>query len=181
MLKPMLVLITTLILTACGGPVIEDYRDGTPRLKAERFFSGPLTAHGIVKDRSGEVIRTFNAELTGQWQNGRGELRERFVFDDGEVQYRTWTLTPQPAAGIAGEGETYIGRAGDVVGDARVRTLGNAMFINYTLRIPYDGETLDVVVDDRMYRVSDKVLINESRLSKWGFYVGEIVLTIIKH
>ena len=54
------------------------------------------------------------------------------------------------------------------------------MFINYTLVIPYNDSTIDVQVDDRMYQVSDKVLINESILTKWGFNVGEVVLTIIK-
>ena len=55
------------------------------------------------------------------------------------------------------------------------------MVIQYTLRIPYKDSTIDVFVDDRMYRVSDNVVINESRLVKWGIDVGEVVLTIIKH
>ena len=40
---------------------------------------------------------------------------------------------------------------------------------------------IDVHIDDRMYRVSDRVLINQSKLKKFGLGVGEILLTIIRH
>ena len=153
---------------------IDVYQTNKPIFIAEDFFNGPLTAHGIVKNRSGKVIRTFNATLEGSWDEGVGLLAERFVFDDGEVQFRNWTLSPKPNS------NGYIGGAEDVLGDAQILTAGNAMFINYTLVVPYNDTTIDVQVDDRMYLVSDKVLINESKLTKWGFDVGEVVLTIIK-
>ena len=42
-----------------------------------------------------------------------------------------------------------------------------------------DGDgTLDLRIDDRMYLVSPDVLINESRMFKFGFDVGEILLVI---
>lgn len=165
-----------LIISGCSGSGIEYYADNKPEFVAEDFFDGSLTAHGIVKNRSGDVIRTFNASLEGSWKNGEGLLEERFVFDDGEVQYRNWKLSPTGSS----SGNHFIGRAEDVIGNADVRTSGNAMFIRYTLLIPYDGDSIEVQVDDRMYLVSDKVLINESKLTKWGFDVGEVVLTIIK-
>lgn len=163
-----------LVISGCSGSGIDLYKNNNPKFIAQDFFDGSLTAHGIVKNRSGDVIRTFNASLEGSWNNGEGLLAERFVFDDGEVQYRNWTLSPTDSD------HHFIGRAEDVIGDADVRTSGNAMFIRYTLLIPYDGDSIEVQVDDRMYLVSDKVLINESKLTKWGFDVGEVVLTIIK-
>ncbi|MBT5067143.1 MAG: DUF3833 family protein, partial [Halieaceae bacterium] len=39
----------------------------------------------------------------------------------------------------------------------------------------------DLAVDDRMYLVSENVLINESSLKKFGVPVGGILLTIIRH
>ena len=162
-----------LFLSGCSTK-IDVYENNNPVFIAEDFFNGPLTAHGIVKNRSGKVIRTFNATLEGSWHEGKGLLAERFVFDDGEVQFRNWSLSPVK------DSNGYIGSAEDVLGDAEVHTSGNAMFINYTLVIPYNDSTIDVQVDDRMYLVSDKVLINESKLTKWGFNVGEVVLTIIK-
>ncbi|WP_346838492.1 DUF3833 domain-containing protein [Microbulbifer sp. SAOS-129_SWC] len=168
-----------LLLSACSSPGVTHYRDRTPALIPEQFFSGPLTAHGIVKNRSGEVTRTFNATIQGRWQNGRGALAEHFVFNDGETQERTWHLIPNGIDPETGA-KTYTARAGDVIGDGRVRVAGNAMFIRYTLEVPYNGRSIRVAVDDRMYLVSDRVLLNQSKLSKWGIDVGEIVLTIIR-
>ena len=58
---------------------------------------------------------------------------------------------------------------------------GNSVFLDYVLRIPYNDGTLDVRIDDRMYLVDPNTLINESRMSKLGFDVGEILLVIRKH
>ena len=55
------------------------------------------------------------------------------------------------------------------------------MYLDYTLRIELDDGPIDVRIDDRMYRVSENVVINESKMRKFGFGVGEILLTIIKH
>ena len=55
------------------------------------------------------------------------------------------------------------------------------MFLDYTLHIELDGMAIDFKIDDRMYRVSDNVVINESKMRKYGFGVGEILLTIIRH
>ena len=61
---------------------------------------------------------------------------------------------------------------------ATITVAGNSMFLDYVLRIPYKGDTLDIRVDDRMYLVNPNVLINESRMIKFGFEVGEILLVI---
>ncbi|MDJ0778710.1 MAG: DUF3833 domain-containing protein [Gammaproteobacteria bacterium] len=162
-----------LVLASCSSVSIEDYADNRPTLTLEKFFDGKLVAHGIVKNRSGKVIRYFNADIDASWENGVGTLDEVFVFDDGERQTRVWKLTPN------GDG-SYIGTAGDVIGEGSLRVAGNSMFLDYVLRIPYEGDTIDLRIDDRMYLVSDRVLLNESVMTKWGFEVGEILLVIEK-
>ncbi|MFT7386832.1 MAG: hypothetical protein ACI8VC_000067 [Candidatus Endobugula sp.] len=176
--SPFYLIVLSTLMLGCYSAPIDQYANNKPILDAQVFFTGALSAHGIVKDRSGNVIRYFNAELQGSWSNGKGLLKERFVFDDGEIQFRHWQLTPN--AGKKTNIQTYVGRAEDVVGDGEVQVTGNAMFIRYTLNIPYGDSTIDINVDDRMYLVSEKVLINESTLKKWGLNVGEIILTIIK-
>ena len=162
------------LLTACGSTSVDDYQAREPAFAPEVFFNGALTAHGVVKDFSGNAIRHFSADIVGCWSDGVGTLDEDFVFDDGEQQKRIWTLTPNGS-------QTYIGTAGDVVGEGLARWQGNAMFLDYTLRIELADGPIDVKIDDRMYRVSDNVVINESKMRKFGFGVGEILLTIIRH
>ena len=163
-----------LALAGCSSVTPDDYQGRTPAFEPESFFNGALTAHGVVKDFSGKAIRHFSADITGCWDEGVGTLDEDFVFDDGETQKRIWTLTPD------GD-QTYIGTAGDVVGEGLARWQGNAMFLDYTLRIELEDGPIDVKIDDRMYRVSENVVINESKMRKLGFGVGEILLTIIRH
>lgn len=163
-----------LALVACSGVRISDYADNQPALIPERFFDGYLTAHGVIQNRGGRVIRSFNADIQASWVDGVGTLDEDFVFDNGDVDKRIWTLTPQADG-------SYIGTAGDVVGDGQLTAAGNALFLDYVLRIPYGDGTIDVRVDDRMYLVDDHILINESKMIKFGAEVGSILLTIIKH
>ncbi|CAA0121662.1 Uncharacterised protein [Halioglobus japonicus] len=173
MIRTLLAAVLLTILTACTQVDVTDYADARPLLDIEQFFDGELTAHGVVKDRSGKVIRTFNADIAAHWDDGVGTLVEDFVFDDGEKQQRIWTLKAD------GPGR-YTGTAGDVVGEGRLQQAGNSLFLDYILRLDYRGGKVDVRVDDRMYLVSPDVLINESSMSKFGWRVGNLVLVIVK-
>lgn len=166
-------LLLLISLTACAGNAEVAVTRQNPPLIMEDFFSGDLTAHGIVKDWRGRVIRRFNADIVAYWDSGVGTLEEDFVFDDGEIDRRVWKLQP------TGNGK-YNGTAGDVVGIGEISVEEDSAFLDYVLRIPYGENTLDVRIDDRMYLVSPTVLLNESKLSKFGLQVGELVLVIQK-
>jgi hypothetical protein len=176
-MKILTVLITALfsmsILTGCSSVSIDDYKENKPVMVLEKFFDGRLNAQGIVKNRSGKVIRYFNASIDASWVDGVGTLDEKFEFDDGEKQTRVWKLVKD------GPGR-YTASANDVVGSSTLKVAGNSIFLDYVLRIPYDGDTLDVVVEDKMYLVSEQMVINESIMKKWGFEVGKITLAIEK-
>lgn len=167
------VALSALLLGGCASPSLEDYADRTPTLVPEQFFDGELSARGVVKNFSGEVIRTFDADITASWNDeGVGTLDEVFRFNDGEVQTRFWTLTPSD--------EGYRATAGDVVEPGTMRWRGNAIHMNYVLRVAYGDGTLDVRMDDWMYLITPDTLINETTMSKWGIDVGEVVLVIQK-
>lgn len=162
------------LLAGCGSVSVEEYEAQTPAFEPEAFFSGFLTAHGVVKDYKGRAIRHFNADINACWQKGIGTLDEQFVFDDGERQERIWTLEP------LGSGN-YAATAGDVLGEGTATWRGNAFFLDYVLQLELESGPFSVRIDDRMYRVADHVVINESKMKKWGFTVGEILLTIVRH
>ena len=166
-------LLMAMILTACSQVKVTDYRQYSPTLELERFFNGRLSAHGVVKNRSGKVIRMFNADIAASWEDGVGTLDENFIFDNGEKQRRIWTLTPA-------ENGQYRATAGDVSGVGQLELAGNSLFLKYVLQVPYKGDVIDVTVDDRMYLVNDNTLINESKMVKFGFKVGEVLLVITK-
>jgi hypothetical protein len=168
-------LITSFLISlvdCAGNSEAQIARQNTP-LVMEEFFSGNLTAHGIVKDWRGRVIRRFSADIVAYWDRGVGTIEEDFVFDDGEIDRRVWKLQSTGT-------EKYNGTAGDVIGIAEVSVEDDSAFLDYILRIPYGDDTLDVRIDDRMYLVSPTVLLNESKLRKFGVQIGELVLVIQK-
>lgn len=163
-----------LIFTGCSKMQIEDFTNKGPEFIPQKYFNGPLTAYGMVKDRSGKIIKTFKGDLVGSWdKNGVGTLDEKFVYDNGEKQTRVWTLTP------TGD-KTFIGTAGDIVGEAQMVANGNTVVIDYTMRVPYNDSTIDINVKDWLHLQEDGVILNHSKMKKFGFTVGELVITIIK-
>ena len=163
-------LVIASLLSGCSQSV-SDYRNETPTLKLNEFFQGESRAWGLLHDWQGKQSVRFTAELCGQWQNNQGDLYELFHFSDGRVEQRHWQLTQTANGSISGT-------AGDVVGLAEGQLAGNALYWQYTLRIPYDGDTTDVVVKDWLYLVEEQNLINRSTLHKFGLTVGEITLSI---
>ncbi len=161
------------LISSCSSVSINDYQDTQPAVDLQTFFTGELVAYGMVRDRSGKVIRHFTASLIGRWDNGIGTLDEVFWFNDGERQTRVWTMTPN------GNGD-YIGTAGDVKGEALIQSRGQAIRLKYQLEIPYKDDTLIVNMDDWMYQVQPGMILNETKMSKFGVHLATITLTIIK-
>ena len=176
-MKTYLLLLVSILLTSCSSIDINVYEDNNPKLDLKEYFSGDLTAHGIIKDRSGQVIRYFNVEMNGTWsKEGVGILEEKFIFDDEIIEYRTWTFTPIKE----GNKIRYLAKANDTVASVPVNITGNAFFMDYDLLINYRGDELQVRIEDKMYLINQQVMINESTMIKYGLNVGYITLTIIK-
>ena len=159
-------------LCACSTTV-DVYADQKPALALEQFFEGKLTAKGAVYDGSGNVLRRFTADIVGTWQGDRGRLDEVFLWSDGERQLRTWELTKSGA-------NAFQGTATDVVGTAVGRGAGNAFNWKYKLRIDTGHSQIDVRMDDWMYLIDERTLLNRTAMSFFGFGVGEVVLVIEK-
>lgn len=173
--KTSIAIFLALFFSACSTMEIEDFDNTTPEFIPQKYFQGKLKAYGIVKDSSGKIIRSFTGDLYGSWDvNGTGTLDEHFVYNDGEKQNRIWTLKPTDDA------KKFIGTAGDIVGEAPMVANGNSVMIDYTMRIPYGDGTLDIDVRDWLHLQEDGVIINHSKMKKFGFEVGELVITIIK-
>lgn len=161
-------------LSACSNVQVSDYSNNTPQFIPQEFFNGNLSAHGVVKDRSGKVTRYFNATIKAYWENGVGTLDEKFIFDDGELQYRTWKLSPTTQG-------VFKATAGDVIGTGTGFFAGNAINLNYVLAVKYNNSTINLRVDDWMWLVNPNTVLNESTLTKFGFKVGSVQLVIMKN
>lgn len=160
-------------LTACASPGVEQYRAEQPVLDLAAYLNGTLDAWGMFQGRSGEVKKRFHVVIEARWTGDTGVLDERFQWSDGTTSRRVWTLKKQPDG-------TFRGTADDVVGEAIGETAGNAFRWRYVLALPVDGKTYHVKFDDWMFLMDDKVMMNRSYMSKWGFNLGEVSLTFVK-
>lgn len=173
MKRNIFVILSAILTGACSSVQVADYQNEKPKLKLEEFFNGPLTAHGVFINRSGKVQKSFVVDMKGTWKNNVGTLEEDFVYSDGTKSRRVWTLTKQQ------EG-LYHGEASDVVGKAIGQVAGNALQFRYVLALDVDGTVYHVKLDDWMWQIDDKVLINKSKMYKFGIYLGEVLLTMSK-
>lgn len=153
-------------ISACSTS-LEDYQSTSPKFDLKRYFSGDVTAWGIVQDISQKTTRRFCVDIIGTWEGNKGTLHETFYFTDGEEQIRIWELE------IDNKG-FVTGTAGDVVGVASGSANGMSFNWKYTLTVPVDGSEYDLHVDDWMFMMDDNRMMNRSYMSKFGVDVAEI-------
>jgi hypothetical protein len=158
----------SVLLISCSTD-ISQYKDSTPEFNIKQYFNGKLIAWGMIQDYSNEVTRRFCVELDASWENEKGTLAEKFYFDDGEITYRTWSITQ------LGNGK-YTGTAEDVVGIATGRESGFAFQWQYQLSVPVDGSVYQFDMDDWMYQIDKDKVFNRTDMSKLGIKVAEITL-----
>lgn len=162
-----------LTLAGCASQSLSDYQAEKPVLDLARYFNGTVDAWGIFQDRSGRIVRRFTVVMDCRWDGNQGVLDEAFTYSDGSTQRRIWRLTKHADG-------RYTGTADDVVGQASGQTVGNAFRWTYTLALPVDGTVYHVDLDDWMYLVDDRVMLNRATMSKFGVRLGEITLSFTK-
>lgn len=169
-LLPLLLLLVLLLGACSSDPAL--YRDNSPKLDHQTFFTGDLCAWGTVHDFTGNVTRRFVADIKGTATATTFELDEIFLFDDGEKQYRLWKFN-KTANG-------WEGRAGDVVGVAEGQFIGNMMALKYDLQITSEESEIIIGMDDELHLVDENNMMGKTVMTKFGITVGEINLIMQK-
>ena len=159
-------------LCGCANVEVTDYRAEKPTLDLAQYFNGTIDGWGMFQDRSGKVIKRFHVRIDARWDADTGTLDEHFEYADGEKQNRVWKLVRN--------GDRYTGTAADVVGVASGKAQGNALAWTYVLALPVDGRVWNMDMDDWMYLIDDKTMLNRTTMSKFGFRVGEVTLAFRK-
>jgi len=174
MMKPVLIALLALGLAACaGGPEPQDRAGRGPAMALEDILTGRTYAYATF-ERGGVLDRTFQVEAVGRWDGSALTLEEYFLYDDGETDQRTWTFEKT--------GPTrYVGTAPDIIGDAEVEVFGDAAYFDYVVDLEMaDGSTVQVQFQDRLYRVSQDVIVNRATVKKFGLVVGQVTVVFFK-
>jgi hypothetical protein len=172
-MKRFLLLAMAFLLTACAGVDVDRYRGEKPALDLRRYFDGRVEGWGMFQDRSGAAIKRFHVVIDASWSGSTGTLDEHFRWSDGTTSRRVWTLTD------LGDGR-WRGTAGDVIGAADGQAVGSALRWRYVLDLPLEGRNVQVDMDDWMFMIDDKVMLNRTAMSKFGVHLGDVTLSFHK-
>lgn len=169
MIKKILLCFTIFFLSACAMKDVNHYKDVKPQLDLETFFIGTTDAWGMFQQRDSRVVKRFHVVIEGKKLGDELILDEQFLYDDGSKQQRIWRLR-KSADGL------WHGRADDVKGEALGELAGNTLKWQYVLLLPVDGTTYEMSMDDWMYLIDEKTMINRASMNKFGVQVGEVTL-----
>lgn len=150
---------------------VEDYADGTPSFDLRAHLDGPIKCDGVIYGPTGRVTSRFSADFHATWEGNSGVMTEHFRYDSGMTQDRAWRLE-------LGNDGTVRADADDLVGQGSGQQKGNALKLNYNIRLPEEAGGHVLSVTDWMYLAPDGVIVNRSVFRKFGIQVAELVATL---
>jgi hypothetical protein len=162
------------VLTGCTSLTPKDYAAATPKLDIRQYLNGKLEAWGILFDYTGKADLHFHVTMEGSWKGNVGTLKEDFVYSDGRKDQRIWTITFT-------DDENFTATAHDVEGTAVGSQAGNAANMKYTLNaVRGNGDKVTLSMDDWLFLVDDKTVMNRTKMRKFGVTVGELMIAFRK-
>ena len=160
-------LLLLVLLASCGSVSVSEYAAEKPAFDLREYFNGKVDGWGAIQDRSGKVTKRMYVEMTCTWNGDVGTFDEHFTYADGSKETRVWTVRKN--------GSHYTGTAGDVVGEAKGEASGNAFRWQYVLDAKRDGGgTIELDMDDWMWMLDAKSVMNRTSFSKLGVKFGEV-------
>ena len=147
--------------------------DAEARFELTTFLAGSTRAWGIFEDRFGRLRRRFDVKMQGHWQDGVFRLDERFAYDDGRIENRTWLVNPVSADRFEATCDDCVGKAAGTCSAGMIR-------MSYAFRLRLPSRVVTVDFDDRIYRINASTAVNRATVRKWGIRLGELSLFIEK-
>lgn len=163
-----------LLVPGCKDTRLEQHKNRIPTIDLQSFFNGTVKGHGSFFNWRGRQTRGFTLTMIGDFdKNGKGPLKEHFIFDDGSKLDREWTVQ-------FNEDKTYSATASDIVDKGTGDQIGNAAHTNYVITIPYNNRSVNITMDDWCYQIDNKTILNRAVMKKFGIKVGEMIITLTK-
>ena len=134
------------------------------------FFAGTFEAQGMFVDRFGQVQKRFLIDISCEAEGKQTTLHEKFTYDDGEKESRSWTIVKQ-------DEDAYTAHTADVVGQGVGHVKGAVFKLKYDFLLTLYGRKIKVRFDDVMVRQSENTVLNKTKVSKFGLLLGELFVT----
>ena len=126
-----------------------------------KFFAGTFQAQGMFVDRFGQVQKRFLIDISCEAEEQQTTLHEKFTYDDGEKETRSWTIVKQ-------DGDAYTALTDDVVGKGVGHVKGVVFKLKYDFLLTLYGRKVKVRFDDVMVKQTENTIQKKAKLSKIG-------------
>ena len=154
---------------------IEGLARDTPTFDFREYFQGHTRASGWFSDRFGKPRRHFCGDFFGTEKNGKLELDETLFYSDDVTESRLWLVDLQS------EGK-FSATSDSLIGDATGTFSGNALAMNYTMRVKIAEDKEWVLgMKDFMLLQPDRSLHNITQVYKWGIRIGTVSTQYTRH
>ena len=174
MFKVIIFFILSLLLTGCEEKDTRIYSKEKPVLTIQDYFNGKVKAYGIVQTWTGKVVERFVIDMQGSWQGQEGIVKEKIIDSLHGQQNREWhfRLIDQ---------NHFVGTAQDTVGELKGEQYGNTIHARYRLKIhSSNGKIYEFDFDEWFFRIDDRIVLDRTRMKKYGVTIGQITLSFIK-
>lgn len=159
LLAPLALVLLMLTLSLPKANAAEDFI-------MEKVFPGQMIAHGSFSAING-IKRTFTVDVNSVWNGKRLKIEERFTFDNGEKDIKTWRFTKTGA-------DTYIGTHEDVIGTTTLKVKGNKARFSYNVYLDSENQAQKVRFHDVMELNPDGSISNRALVTKFGLPVAKV-------
>lgn len=143
------------------------YASAEPLLRLENFFVGHTRSSGSFQNTVGKPQERFTTDCYGRMRGRTLLLDQRFRYDDGRTQERHWQIRPTDAT-------HYVGRANDIVGEARGEAFGSSVHLRYTVAIKPGNPLFNIQLEQTMTLRRDGTLENRATIHKLGVLLSRI-------
>lgn len=138
-----------------------------PEFRLEKFFAGHTRSSGVFYNTIGPREERFTTDCHGRLRGGVLFLDQLFRYADGHTQRRRWEIRRVG-------GHRYVGRANDVVGEARGAVSGARFRFRYVVALKKNNPFFDVHLEQTMTLRRDGVLDNRATIRKLGLLLSRV-------
>lgn len=152
---------------------IQSFGDKKPEFIPETFFAGKTLGTGQFWDRFQKLSLSFSVELDGKWDGKILTLDEILRYDSGEVFNRQYIIEKI-------DQHLYTLKSSDLAEEGTIEAYGNSLKWTYYLNQKIGDSIVKLYFDDWMFLQPNGIVLNRAFAQKFGFGVGEVIMSIQK-
>ena len=142
-----------------------DFKD----LEFEKFFTGEVVAKGnLILFFPKKLVKNVYVVFKGIFKNNKLKLIEKYIEGEKKI-IRNWSFEKK-------SNSLFIGSEKNVKGKIVVHINKNNLKMRYYFKLLIWKFTVTVLINDYMFLINEKEIVNTTYVSKFGINLAKVVL-----